>query len=165
MRGPGEPQGGADGAPLTIAVPLLPGQSEAWRRVVQELQESRRADFAAAYRRWGIRHLALWLAPARPGDLVVVQVELTKDLKDAEERFARSRQPFDLWIAERARELHGVDLRTGVARYQAELLGLWPGPELPEAGGPLTVLGAGRLPDSDAPAVTRRKRGGRKQLE
>ncbi|MDB5076673.1 MAG: hypothetical protein JWO42_2852 [Chloroflexi bacterium] len=165
MHGPGEPRGGADGATLTIAVPLLPGQSEAWRRVVQELQESWRAEFVAAYRRWGIRRLALWLAPSRPGDLVVIQLELAEDLKDAEERFARSRQPFDRWIAERAYELHGVDLRTGVARYQAELLGLWPEPAPPAAGGPLTVPGAGMIPGSDAPAPARPKRRRRKQQE
>ncbi|MDB5074856.1 MAG: hypothetical protein JWO42_1035, partial [Chloroflexi bacterium] len=78
---------------------------------------------------------------------------------------ARSRQPFDRWIAERAYELHGVDLRTGVARYQAELLGLWPEPEpaQPVPGGPLMVPGAGMIPGSDTPAPARRKRGGRKQ--
>ena len=126
MLAQGEPRWDADGTPLTLVLPLLPGQSEAWRRFLQELQASRRADFDAAYGRWGLRSLALWLAPGRPGDLVVVQVELAGALADAEERFARSQQPFDQWITERARELHGVDLRTGVARYRAELLGLWP---------------------------------------
>ncbi|MDB5078021.1 MAG: ester cyclase [Chloroflexi bacterium] len=131
MLDPGASQSGADGAPVTLMLPLRPGQSEAWRRVIQELQESRCADFDAACRRWGIRKLALWLAPARPGDLVVVQVELSGALTDAEERFARSQQPFDQWITERVRELHGLDLRIGFARYRAELVGVWPETQKP----------------------------------
>ena len=126
MQDPGQPRRDGHEAPLTLVLPLRPGQSEAWRRFLQELQASRHADFDAACRRWGLRSLALWLAPARPGDLVVAQLRLVGALADAEERFARSRQPFDRWITERVRELHGLDLRTGVARYWAELLGVWP---------------------------------------
>jgi hypothetical protein len=122
---PREPRREGEAAKLTIVLRILPGQSEAWRRFLQELQESRREDFDAACRRWGIRYLAIWLAPARPGDLVVAQVELAEDLADAAERFARSRQPFDQWIEERVRELHGVDLNHGVARYRAEFMGIW----------------------------------------
>jgi hypothetical protein len=139
MQDPGESRWIADAASLTLVLPLLPGQSEAWRRFLQELQVSRRADFDAACRRWGLRTLTLWLAPARPGDLVVAQLALAADLADAEERFAHSRQPFDRWIAERARELHGVDLRSGVARYRAELLEVWPEHTPPADGGLLTV--------------------------
>jgi hypothetical protein len=112
-------------AKLTIVLPIRAGQSEPFRRFVQELQESRRVDFEAACRRWGLRSLAIWLAAARPSDLVVAQVELAADLAEAEERFARSQQPFDQWITERVRELHGVDLSNGLARYRAELLGVW----------------------------------------
>ena len=126
MPDPGESRRDGPAAKLTLVVPLLPGQSEAWRRFLQELQDSRRADFDAACRRWGLRALALWLAPARPGDLVVAQLELAGALADAEERFARAPQPFDHWLRERVRALHGVELRDGVARYRAELLGVWP---------------------------------------
>lgn len=136
MQHKDEPLAGAGGAPLTIVLPLLPGQSEPWRRFLQELQASRRAAFDLACRRWGIRSLTLWLTSARAGDHVVAQVVLATDLADAEERFARSRLPFDLWIAERARALHGVDLRHGVARYRTELLAVWP-EQAPPAGGGL----------------------------
>jgi hypothetical protein len=43
----------------------------------------------------GVRDLALWLAPAHPGHLVVAQVALARDLADAEERLVCSQQPFD----------------------------------------------------------------------
>ena len=114
------------GMPAMIVLPLLPGQSEAWRRFLQELQGSRRAEFDAACRMWGIRSLALWLALSRTADLVVVQVALAGDLPEAEEQFAPSKQPFDRWITERARELHGLDLRHAFTRYRAERLGVWP---------------------------------------
>ena len=142
MQHEDEPRAGADGAPVTIVLPLLPGQSEPWRRFLQELQASQRSAFDLACRRWGIRSLTLRLASGRAGDLVVVQVVLATDLADAEERFARSRQPFDRLIAERARALHGVDLRHGVARYCTELLAVWPEQEPPAAGGlPMTTAG------------------------
>jgi hypothetical protein len=136
----------ADGGPLLIVLPLLPGQSEPWRRFLQELQASRRAAFDAACQRWGIRFLAVWLASARAGDRVVVRVLLADDLTDVEERFARSREPFDLWIAEQARALHGVDLRLGIGRYRAELLGVWPEHASAEADGPPTPPAAARSP-------------------
>jgi len=126
MQHPREPHQDGNEAQLTIVVPVRPGQSEAWRRLIQELQQSRREDFDEAYRRWGVRSLRIWLAPSRPGDLVVAQLELAEDLADAEEQFARSREPFDQWITERARELHAVELRNGVTRYRAELIAVWP---------------------------------------
>jgi hypothetical protein len=58
-----------------------------------------------------------------------------------------------------------VDLRTGIARHQAELLGLWPDPAPPEAGGLPTFPGPGRSPENDVRAPVTRKRGGRKQRE
>jgi hypothetical protein len=132
MHDPREPHQDGNETQLTIVLPVRPGQSEAWRRLIQELQQSRREDFDAAYRRWGVRSLTIWLAPSRPGDLVVAQVKLAEDLADAEEQLARSREPFDQWITERARELHGVDLSNGVARYRAELIGVWPEQTTPE---------------------------------
>ena len=121
-----EPRPGADGTPLTIVLPLLPGQSEPWRRFLQELQASRRTACDIACQRWGIRSLALWLTAGHAGDLVVAHMVLATDLAGVEERFARSEEPFDRWFAEQARTLHGVDLRRGVGRYRAELLAEWP---------------------------------------
>ena len=126
------PGHGWDEVPLTLVVPQLPGQGEAWRRLVQELQGSRRADFAAACQRWGLSALALWLVPARPAELAADRAEAG----DAAARLARSRQPFDVWLREQVRALHGVDLSHGVARYRAECLALWPEEAPPAEGGP-----------------------------
>ena len=113
---------------MNVVLPVRPGQSEPYRRFLQELQGSRREDFAAFRQRWGLRSLAIWLAPARAGGVVVAQVELAGDLAAFAAGFARSTHPFDRWLAERFRELHGVDLGDGVARYRAELLGAWAAP-------------------------------------
>jgi hypothetical protein len=134
MHHPPVPQWATEMAKLTLVLPLRPGQSEPFRRFVQELQVSRRLDFQAACRRWGVGSMAIWLAPARPGDLVVAQFVLAADLADAEQRFACSQLPFDLWIKQRVRELHGVDLNTGLARYRAEILGVWQEPDPPAPG-------------------------------
>lgn len=120
-----EQQRGGSEPELMIVLPLLPGRSEAWRRFQQELQESRRADFESVCRRWGIRRLEVWLASSGSGDMVLVQIALVTDVADVEQRFASSQQPFDRWIKERVRELHGMDLNDGIARYQAEPIRVW----------------------------------------
>lgn len=116
---------------LTLVLPILPGQSEPYRRFLQELKESRYADFRAACGRWGIRSAKVWLAPAPPtagpgaGDLSVIQLCPTGNCADIGERFGRSQLPFDLWFKERVRELHGVEGYMGFARNRAELLEVW----------------------------------------
>ncbi len=116
------------GCEVTLALPVIPGQSEAYRRFVQELQGTRHDAFVAACRRWGVVGLSLWLAPHRPGDVVLARLALEADLGDFEARLAASVDPFDWWIKARLRELHGVDLRYGVSRYLVEALGQWLGP-------------------------------------
>ena len=115
---------------VTLALPIVSGQSEAYRRFVQELQGSRRDDFVAAWRRWGIVDLTLWLAPGRTGDVALARLTLATELVDVEARLAAANGPFDQWFTARIRDLHGVDLSYGVARYLVESLGQW---SLPEA--------------------------------
>jgi hypothetical protein len=124
MHEPGE-LGGGEATKQTIVLPVRPGQSEAWRRFIQELQESRCKDFDAACRRWGIRSLAIWLAPGRPADLVVAQLEVAESLEDTDERFMSSQEPFDQWLKERAHEIHGVDLSNRIPIFRAEPMGVW----------------------------------------
>jgi len=59
------------------------------------------------------------------------------------------------------RELHGVDLRDGVARHRAKLIGVWPVPAPPAEGGHPSVPCTGWAPGTAAPAWARRKKGGR----
>jgi hypothetical protein len=103
-----------------IVWPVRPGQSEAWRRFVQELQGTRREEFGAACRRWGIRSLAVWLAPSRPNDFVVAETECDNSV------IVFTQDLFDQWFVTRIRELHGVDLSTGIVMYPAELFCRWP---------------------------------------
>jgi hypothetical protein len=117
-------QGATEVAKLIFVLPIRPGRSEPYRRFLQELKASRRVDFEAACRRWGICCVAIWLAQGRGGDLAVIQLRLAADLAEAEERFALSQLPFDMWIKERVRELHDVDPNS-LIRYQAELLEVW----------------------------------------
>ena len=120
---------------VTLALPVVPGQSEAYRRFIQERQETRRDEFVEACRRSKIERLTVWLAPRRSGDVVLARVELAADLMDVEGSFALSPDAFDQRIRVRARELHGVDLGYGVADYRAGLLGRWPSADPTEEPG------------------------------
>lgn len=137
-----DPQPELDATPLTVVLPLLPGQSEPWRRFLQELHTSRHTAFDMARQRWGLQSLTLWLTAGQAGAVVVAQVVLATDLADVEERFARAQAPFDRWFAEQASMLHGVDLRRGVRRYCAELLAVWP-EDAPAAAPDLSVTFVG----------------------
>ena len=114
---------------VVLALPVIPGRTEAYRRFVQELQGSRRAAFVAACHRWGIAGMALALAPHRPGDVILAYIVLARDLGDVEARLAVADDPFDRWLKARVRELHGVDLSYGLSRYLVDAVGRWPEPD------------------------------------
>ncbi|MFN8538410.1 MAG: hypothetical protein U0232_13155 [Thermomicrobiales bacterium] len=60
---------------LALALPVVPGQQEAWRRFLQELLDSRVADCAASFQRIGVRFITAWLVPAPPDGLIVAHLE------------------------------------------------------------------------------------------
>jgi LmbE family N-acetylglucosaminyl deacetylase len=93
-----------------IAVPILPGKTEAWHRFVAELKGPRRAEYRAARRRLGVRE-RIFLQQSPQGDLVIITVE-GADLVAAFSAFIGLRDPFTLWFLEQMRELHGYDLHT-----------------------------------------------------
>jgi hypothetical protein len=93
----------------TWAVPILPGQAEAWRRFVQELLGSRRADYAASRWRLGVHSEAAWLTRSPSGDLALLAVE-ADDPGAVLPRLAASDHQFDAWYGDRWLALHGFEL-------------------------------------------------------
>ena len=92
---------------VAMAMPILPGKLEEWRRFSGELMGARHGAYEASRRRLGVReHSFLQHTPM--GDLLIIVWEGENPMA-AMAALAASRDPFDQWSAEKAKELHGVD--------------------------------------------------------
>lgn len=112
--------GVAESAELIIVIPMLPGKSEAWRRTMQELTGSRRADFDDALERWGIVTLSLYLASTCVGHVVVARLTSSDSPIDLQLRIGASREVFDRWLIGRISVFHGIELYGPATGHVAE---------------------------------------------
>lgn len=99
---------------VTRTVPLRDGKPPAWRRLVAELQGPRRREYEASRRRLGITHEVFRVDPRPDGDHVIVHFE-TADPDRTRKRWAASADPFDRWLREQVRDIHGEDPWAGPA--------------------------------------------------
>jgi hypothetical protein len=96
-------------AMLAMAVPILPGQTERWRRFVGELEGGRREAYRANRQRLGIRERAFFQATPQ-GDLVTLVLE-GDDPAGAFTRFGAGDDEFTRWFVQEVQAIHGFDLR------------------------------------------------------
>lgn len=111
---------------LVLVMPVLPGQSEAWRRYAQELMGSRRQELDQACARWKISRLSVWITRDRPAPVTVAEIAMAGDIFDTIEQFVRSQDPFDRWLRQQADALRGITLDYSVVRFRAEHVFDWP---------------------------------------
>ncbi len=94
---------------LIMALPILPGKEEPWRRFIQELLGSRLQEYEGFKRRLGLDKESVWLAYSRRQELAVAYLE-TEDPKQILRRLVASEEPFDVWFKQKLMEFHGCDL-------------------------------------------------------
>lgn len=92
-------------AMMAVAIPLLPGKTDAWRSWVEELNGPRRQEFVESRRRVGV-HERTFLQRTPMGDLVIVTIE-ADDPARAFAQMTGAKDAFSTWFDERAREFHG----------------------------------------------------------
>ncbi len=95
---------------LAIAIPILPGKTEQWRRMVAEVNGPRKAEHRAKGTQAGV-HERVFLQQTPQGDLAIA----TMEGEDPERSFASYGQgsdPFTDWFVAQVREIHGIDLRS-----------------------------------------------------
>jgi hypothetical protein len=105
---------------LVLALPILPGKEEEWRRFAQELKEYPR-EYEDLRWRFGIRAEKVWLVQAACGEAALAYAEAEAP-REAIRRLAASEKPFDAWFKERLLELHGYDLDGPRPRPEPELV-------------------------------------------
>jgi hypothetical protein len=94
---------------LALAVPILPGQTERWRRFVGELEGGRREASRAHRQRLGLRERAFFQAtPQRDLGTLVLEGD---DPAAAFARFGAGDDEFTRWFVQEVQAIHGLDLR------------------------------------------------------
>jgi len=93
---------------LAMAVPVLPGQTERWKRFSKELTTTRYNEFKASRLAIGVRERA-FLQQTPTGDFIVVTLE-GHNPNEAFTKFGQGTDAFTKWFAEEIKAIHGFDL-------------------------------------------------------
>lgn len=96
-------------ATIAFAAPILPGKLEAWRRFNQETLGSRRSEYEASRRQFGITRESAWLQQTPQGHMAIVYLETTEP-EQMFQAMATSADPFDVWFRQQVLDIHGLDL-------------------------------------------------------
>ena len=96
-------------ASLGMALPLLPGKTEAWKNWVQEMGGARLSEYQASRQKLGITREASFLQQTPQGDMAVLYIEAV-DITLALQGLAISQDPFDVLFRQRTLDLFGFDL-------------------------------------------------------
>ena len=105
---------------MAVAFPILPGKTAEWRTWMEEVNGPRREEFEASRRQAGV-HERTFLQSTPMGDLVIVTLE-GEDPGAAFAKMMGATDAFATWFAQRASEIHGVDLTTPQAGSLPELV-------------------------------------------
>ncbi len=104
-------------------------QEEPWRRLLQELSDSRLEAYAESRRRLGISAESVWLAPKPSGGGAAVVILEAEDperaLNELVAELAASETSFDSWLRREMHELLGCDFAQLPRAARAELLFAW----------------------------------------
>ncbi len=111
---------------LVLALPILPGKEEEWRRFAQELEEAYPREYEDLRWRLGIRAEKVWLVQAACGEVALAYAEAEAP-REAFRRLVASEDPFAEWFKEKLMELHGYDLRRPRIGSSPELIFEHPG--------------------------------------
>lgn len=96
---------------VAVALPILPGKSDEWKRVIRDATGPRRAELDDMHRRLKIENARWFLQPTPNGDVAIVYLEGP----GAAEGFAKwgmSQEPFDVWFKQNIGPTYGIDFST-----------------------------------------------------
>ena len=91
---------------------------------MQEIPESRSAEYEESRRRLGITREMAWLVQTPQGDVAITYIE-ANDPKQVITNLATSNLPFDRWFREQILELYGLDVTQWGTRFLPEQLFEW----------------------------------------
>jgi hypothetical protein len=114
-------------AQLLIVYLLRPGTQEQWRRLYQEVAESRREQFEASCRHMGITQVQVKLVQMLHGDLMLMTLH-TQEPHQTLQELATAERPFERWLRAQLQVLLGwnvQDVLSGLPDPQGDLIFTW----------------------------------------
>ena len=93
---------------ILLAAPLLPGKTEAWRRLAQEMAGWQGCGYVLSRRALGITAEWLWLTRVGAADVVVMAV-MSDQPEQILAKMVVSERPFDRWFCQQLEALLGID--------------------------------------------------------
>jgi hypothetical protein len=93
---------------IAFAFPVLPGRTEAGRRLAAEVL-ARRQEWEESERKLGITKENWYLQSSPQGDMVIVYLEAA-DPNRALQQFGQSQEPFDLWFKKQVEDICGINM-------------------------------------------------------
>ena len=109
---------------IVFAAPILPGKSEVWRRLLQEMIEARRPEYEESRQHLGVSGEQVWIAETVNGNVAVIAVVAAQP-EQVLVQWANSDRPFDRWYREQLLALQGFDLTKPLSRVSPELVLEW----------------------------------------
>ena len=111
-------------AQLQIVYLPRPGTQERWRRLCQEVAESRKDRFAASCQQAGITQVQVRLLQLLHSELLLVSVQM-QEPQQTRETLASSQSPFADFLREQVQGLLGWDVQEVLADPPTDLLFTW----------------------------------------
>jgi hypothetical protein len=94
-----------------IAVPIAPGQTEAWQRALEELTGPRYDEYRTSRERFGLTSQTTFLQKTPMGDFALIHMT-GPDVHASFHAMSTSQDPWDVKWRELTRGLHGMDFAT-----------------------------------------------------
>jgi hypothetical protein len=113
-------------AQLQIVYLPRPGTQERWRRLCQEVAESRKDWFAAFCQQAGISQVQVRLVQLLHGELLLITVQ-TQEPHQTLEALASFECQFDHWLREQFQVLLGWNVQEMLPEPPCDLIFTWPG--------------------------------------
>jgi hypothetical protein len=106
---------------LAFAVPIVTGKTEEGRRFAGEIAGPRYKEMGESRRAKRLTRETLWIQPTPMGDYIIVYFE-GEDAVRANEEFAASKTPFDVWFKKEAGALVGQDFNQPLPKGFVEVI-------------------------------------------
>lgn len=105
---------------LAFSAPILPGQTEQWKKFISVLQGERNKEFNESRRNLNVRERT-FLQQTPHGDVVLVTLE-GDDPLGAFTKFTQSEDEFTKWFVDEVQKIHGFSLKDILNMPMPELL-------------------------------------------
>ncbi len=91
-----------------MALPILPGKTEAVKAMFKQIRELKWADYERVQKRQGIKKERDFLQVTPQGDFFLIYIE-AENVQETFAAFTASKDPFDLWYMAEMKKCTGVD--------------------------------------------------------